>query len=130
MIYVGKKDFERQIALLTFVAKSQELNVCAWLYPESNVTKLAGIEVTDNPLLLSLITTYENGFSPRCTACIPASGVSIRSFGTAYAEMKKNCDSLALYRISHRAWLAATIRHEGLCLVQDDSLLNSLTLAE
>jgi hypothetical protein len=129
MIYVEEKDFYRQIELLSFVVSSHDLNICAWLYPESIATELAGIEVTDNPLSLSPVTTYENGVSPKCTAFVPASSESISLFGSAYVELKKNCDSLALYKNNESSWLTATIGHEGMCLVQDESLLNNLTQA-
>ncbi len=126
MIYVEEKDFGRQIKLLSFLADRQSSNVCAWLYPESKVTDLAGYEVTDNPLNLSPVTTYENGYSPKCTVLVTALN---NSFGESYLELKKNCDSLALYKNNETSWLAATIGHEGMCLVQDDTLLNSLIQA-
>ena len=129
MIYVEEKDFNRQIELLEFIASSQDLNICAWLYPESNVTELVGIEVSDNSQGFIPVTTYENGFSPKCTALVLATPGSIRSFGSAYSELKKNCDSLAIYKKNQFNWFAATIGHEGMCLVQDNSLLKRLTQA-
>jgi hypothetical protein len=129
MIYVEEKDFNRQIELLEFVARYRDSSICAWLYPESRVAELVGIEVTDNPRGFVPVTTYEDGFLPKCTAPILATSKSIRAFGSAYSELKKNCDSLALYQKNQSSWLAATIGHEGMCLVQDDSLLNSLIQA-
>lgn len=129
MIYVEERDFKRQIELLAFIAGSQDLNICAWLYPESSNSELAGFAVTDNPLSLVPVTTYENGFSPKCTVYTPAKVAAINSFGAAYIELKKSCDSLALYKNGQSSWLAATIGHEGMCLVQDESLLNSLIQA-
>lgn len=129
MIYVEEKDFDRQIELLLFLADSIELDICAWLYPESAATKLAGFEVTENPSSLTPVTTYENGYSPKCTLPTLASNSTIGAFGASYSELKKNCDSLALYKKSESSWLAATIGHEGMCLIQDESLLNSLTSA-
>lgn len=129
MIYVEKNSFNRQIELLEFVASIQDLNVSAWLYPESSVMELAGIEVTDNLLSLVPVTTYENGFSPRCTAPISASCENIQLFSKSHEALKKNCDSLALYKNNNSSWLVATIGHEGMCLVQDESLLNDLLQA-
>ncbi|WP_101757327.1 hypothetical protein [Oceanicoccus sp. KOV_DT_Chl] len=129
MIYVEEKDFSRQIQLLSFLAGSTELSICAWLYPESSASKLASFEVTENTKSLIPVTTYENGFQPNCTSLVPANESSINTFRSAHSELKKNCDSLALYKNSESSWLAATIGHEGMCLVQDDNLLNSLLQA-
>ncbi len=129
MIYVEEKDFDRQIQLLYFLASSGDLTICAWLYPESNATELAGFSVTDNPSSLTPVTTYENGVLPKCTVPTIASKKIIKSFGASYTELNQNCDSLALYKKSESSWVAATIGHEGMCLVQDNTLLNSLTQA-
>jgi hypothetical protein len=129
MIYVEEKDFNRQLELLSFLATSLDLNICAWLYPESTAKELAGIAVTNNPLSLSPVTTYENGFSPKCTSPTAATKSTLDSFGSSHTELKKNCDSLALYKNNQSSWLATTIGHEGMCLVQDESLLTSLTQA-
>ncbi len=129
MIYVEEKDFDRQIQLISFLASSGNLTICAWLYPESDATELAGFAVIANPSLLTPVTTYENGVLPKCTMPTSASEKIIKSFGSSYTDLKKNCDSLALYKESESSWVAATIGHEGMCLVQDDTLLNSLTQA-
>ncbi len=129
MIYVEENDFNRQIEVLAFVASTQDMNICAWLYPESKAVELAGVEVTDNPLSLIPVTTYEDGFMPRCTMLISGSSKNIEKFRAAHTELKKNCDSLALYKGRKSSWLATTIGHEGMCLVQDESLLSSLIQA-
>jgi hypothetical protein len=129
MIYVEEKDFNRQIKLLVFLASSQDLSICAWLYPESTLTKLSGFDVTQNPSSLVPVTTYENGFRPKCTIPISASASKINAFGSSYNELKINCDSLALYKNNETSWFAATIGHEGMCLIQDDLLLNILIQA-
>ncbi len=129
MIYVEEKDFSRQIELLSFIAGPRDLVVCAWLYPEAAVAKLAGFEVTENPDSLSPITSYEHGFQPKCTTPVAANESNIEAFRSAYSELKNSCDSLALYEKSKSSWLAATIGHEGMCLVQDESLFKSLVQA-
>lgn len=129
MIYVEEKNFNRQIEFLEFIAGSQDLYICAWLYPESNLTVVGGVAVTDNPRSLIPVTTYEDSFSPKCTEIIPASKKNIDIFSSSYSELKKNCDSLALYKNNQLSWLAVTIGHEGMCLAQDESLLTSLTQA-
>ncbi|OUR71125.1 hypothetical protein A9Q78_10475 [Methylophaga sp. 41_12_T18] len=129
MIYVEEKDFNRQIELLSYISSGKDLNVCAWLYPESDALKLAGSDVIENNISLIPVTTYENGFIPKCTAPVKASIDSINLFSAAFNELKKHCDSLALYKNNESSWLVATIGHEGMCLVQDDSLLSNLIQA-
>ena len=129
MIYLDEKEFNRQIELLLFVSRSKNLNICAWLYPESDTLKLAGYDVVENNLSLIPVTTYENGFIPKCTNPVKASIDSINLFSVAYNELKKHCDSLALYEHNKPSWLVATIGHEGMCLIQDDSLLHNLIQA-
>ena len=129
MIYVEEKSFKRQIKLLAFIANNQNLEICAWLYPESDATEIAGYEVTDNPLFLKPITTYRNGILPRCTVSKPATLETISSFGAAYTELVKQCDSLALYEKGLSSWVAATIGHEGVCLVKNETLLKGIIQA-
>jgi len=129
MIYVEEKDFNHQIKLLAFLASSQNLSICAWLYPESALTKLLDFDITENANSLVPVTSYENGFNPKCTTLISASISNINVFGSSYNELKLNCDSLALYKNNEPSWFAATIGHEGMSLIQDDLLLNSLIQA-
>ena len=129
MIYIEEKDFNRQIELLSYISSGKDLNVCAWLYPESDALKLAGSDVIENNFSLIPVTVYENGFIPKCTTPVKASIDSINVFGAAFNELKKHCDSLALYKNNESSWLVATIGHEGMCLVKDDSLLNNLIQA-
>lgn len=129
MIYIEEKEFERQIELLSYLANSSNFNVCAWLYPESTVSELAGFEITDNKEMLTPVTTYEGGFLPKRTKLIPAIGNILPMFNSSKDELKANCDSLALYKDNEPSWYAATIGHEGMCLVQDDTLLEKLVSA-
>ena len=88
MIYVEEKDFNRQIELLLNISSGKDLNVCAWLYPESDALTLAGSDVIENNLSLIPVTTYENGFIPKCTTPIKASIDSIHLFSAAFNELK------------------------------------------
>jgi hypothetical protein len=75
------------------------------------------------------VTKYENGFIPRNTSLVPANKESIGRFAGATAELKKNCDSVTLYKNGKSSWLLATIGHEGMCILQDNTLLTSLVKA-
>ncbi len=126
MIYVEEKKFNRQVELLSFIANESDYNICAWLYPESSATEIAGYPITDNSAGLIPVTTYENGHVPVCTLLVPADSVSIDAFSSAKVELKKNADSLTLYKSNESNWSVATIGHEGMCLVEDDNLLTNL----
>jgi len=126
MIFVEEKGFNHQIALLSFLAELGDYNVCAWLYPEQAASELIGLSVSDNPLGLTPITTYGNGHKPRCTELLPASKANFKLFSVAKEEVLKKCDTLALYKVDQVNWAASTVGHEGMCLVQDDRLLNGI----
>lgn len=126
MIYVEEKDFARQMELLSFLAQTTDLNVCAWLYPESSATTIAGNIVIENSLNLVPVTTYENGHLPSLTQFVKANQSSISKYSAAQTELKKNCDSVTLYKENDLSWFAATIGHEGMCLVQDNKQITNL----
>lgn len=75
------------------------------------------------------VTIYGTGIKPRHTKPVEASALNITAFGEAVSDIAANCDSLALYGEEEESWFAATIGHEGMCLVQDESLLSSLSEA-
>ena len=129
MIYVEEKSFDRQLELLVYLSKSEPLMICAWLYPESKVSHLAGLKVSTGESELVAVTSYDNGFRPKHTELVFASSVHISALRDAAVELKDNCDSLALYKENEQSWHAATIGHEGMCLVQSSSLCQELVLA-
>ena len=129
MIYVEEKSFDRQLELLAYLSKSEPLMICAWLYPESKVSHLAGFKVSTGESGLVAVTSYQNGFRPRHTELVSASPAHISTLRDAAVELKDNCDSLALYKENEQSWYAVTIGHEGMCLIQSPSLLQELVLA-
>jgi hypothetical protein len=129
MIYIVEKDFNHQMELLSFLAHTNELNVCAWLYPESSATTIAGNIVIENSLNFVPVTTYENGHLPGLTQFAKATKNNLSEYSAAQAELEKNCDSLALYKENDLFWFAATIGHEGLCLVRNNTQLTRLVKA-
>jgi hypothetical protein len=129
MIYISEKSLSRQIELLTHVAGTQEMLICAWLYPESTATAIAGFPTAFTCSNLEPITTYEDSVSVVHTQLAPASAANISSYKAAESELIAHCDSLALHREGESSWFAATIGHEGMCLVKEQSLLPSLIAA-
>ena len=129
MIYIEEKSFNRQLELVSYLSNLEQLKICAWLYPESTVGSLAGFNVSLCESWLVAVTSYADGFRPLHTELIPASPANISALVNAALDLKDNCDSLALYKDNEKSWYAATIGHEGMCLVQNRSLLQGLVRA-
>ena len=129
MIYVEENDFNRQIELLGFLAESQSYSICAWLYPESKASELAGFKVCSGNTAIEQITTYSDGVHPKHTELAPATKANIKAYLEAENELKTNCESLVLYSEQSSNWIAATIGHEGMCLIKESRLLSGLLSA-
>lgn len=129
MIYIGEKDFGRQIELLSFLAERGDYVICAWLYPEAQAKDLAGFAVIDGFPGLVPPTAYGNDHVAKCTEVVSASEKTLEAFSNAKTSVMRNCDSVALYQRNQLSWAACVIGHEGICLIQDDSLLNELVTA-
>lgn len=50
MIYIEETSFERQISLLKYLSKIEELEIIMWLYPESKSRNLCGIKLAPKGL--------------------------------------------------------------------------------
>lgn len=124
MIYVQEKTFEKQIELLSYLSENEKLNICGWLFPESNEKMVLGNPVVRSEL--EAVTTYSDGFKPYHTQPQVCSIDYISQIVASKKSIVAHCDSLALYRQGTKNWLAATIGHEGMCLVRDNTLLNQL----
>ena len=127
MIYVQEKDFPRQIELLGFISSIQPLSICAWQYPESKEKTILNISLQRSEL--EPVTTYENGFVPFHTEPAQCTTEFLKTVKSSKQSIASNCDSSALYSSGSNSWFAATIGHEGMCLVKDHALLNKLLSA-
>ena len=124
MIYVEEKDFDRQIDLLEAMSKDEEYSVCAWLYPEASAKEVAGIAIVKTDL--EPVTTYGDGFKPFHTELVHLNSSYLSQFKSCQQDLIDYCDSLAIYKGKSTTWAAATIGHEGMCLVRDVKKLNKL----
>ena len=129
MIYISESSFTRQIELLAHLAETHQMMICAWLYPESTANEIAGFPIIRAPSNLEPITTYEEGVCTGHTKLIRALVENISSYKAAETALVTHCDSLALYKVGESSWFAATIGHEGMCLIKEPSLLPSLVAA-
>jgi hypothetical protein len=124
MIYVEERDFDRQIEVLETMSKDEEYSVCAWVYPEAPVKEIAGIAVVKTEI--EPVTTYGDGFKPFHTELAPLNSSYLLKFKSNQQDLIDHCDSLAIYKGKSTNWAAATIGHEGVCLVRDVTQFNKL----
>ena len=127
MIYVQEKDFSRQIELIGFLSSLLPLSICAWQYPESKVKTLLNSSLQRSNL--EPVTTYENGFVPFHTQLVNCTKSTLETIQSSLSVLTSNCDSLALYKNGYTNWVAATIGHEGMCLVKDNELYAKIKAA-
>jgi len=126
MIYVEEKDLEHQLKLLSFLTSLDTYELVIWFYPESIINKIATHEAIENHPPFESVTTYEEGISAKRTKPIPANAELISNIASNKQAISKNIDSLALYKPSNHEWAACTIGHEGMSLIKDSALINTL----
>jgi len=124
MLYIDELNFQRQIDLLAFISSNSTLSICAWLYPESKASMIAGQKVTETSI--QAVTEYDDGFKPRHTELTICNVELLNLILSSKNEVFKNCDSFALYSDDKSHWEVATIGHEGMCLVKNVTLLGQL----
>lgn len=120
MIYIKENGFKRQMALLKLLAQRESYSICAWLYPESKAKTIAGYDLMNSNL--EPVTTYSDGTISKHTQPVICTPSALESFAEAKNKLVKNVDSLILYREGETEWFAATIGHEGMCLIRDKDL--------
>ncbi|HEY7884779.1 MAG TPA: hypothetical protein VIC08_07500 [Cellvibrionaceae bacterium] len=125
MLYIQEKSFIGQIKLLSTLVNLGDFKLCAWLYPESQRNTLAGFMVVPHQGFKP-VTTYEDGIIPSRTELIQATESTLSAFRESKSEIQAHCDSITLYIDGQFNWHAATVGHEGMCLVQDDRYLSQL----
>lgn len=125
MLYIEESSYHRQVAALRILADRDNAFLCLWLFPESDENAVAGYEVTPAQGL-EPVTTYGDGTVPSRTQLIPASEEAFSALLAHEAQIKASCDSIALYSGSQASWYAATVGHEGMCIVREETSLSSL----
>ncbi|EPZ2383029.1 hypothetical protein ACXLPV_004829 [Vibrio parahaemolyticus] len=126
MLYINEVGFERQIELLKFISNQSTFAVCLWLYPDSNVLTIAEQKVIENSGSIQPITEYSHGVIPKHTELKNCTTDFLNLLLSFKNEVIENCDSIALYNENNSNWAVATIGHEGMSLVRDITLLDSL----
>jgi len=124
MIYIEEHSFEKQISILNFLSDTEELEIIMWLFPESKHRSFCDISLAPRDLLEGKpATTYSDDFQAKKTKRIKATKNLFDKIQNEKKTITENCDSLVLYRPKTKQWLACTIEHENILMIDDDSLL-------
>ncbi|MEH6448471.1 MAG: hypothetical protein V7765_07360 [Oleispira sp.] len=128
MIYLEEKWFSKQMDFLKFFLETGEFEVIIWMYPESKFSHLSGLSLESGADILGKpVTIYEDGHVPSRTERQPLTKYLIDLVEINRRNVSRNVDSFVIYNADEFEWLACTIGHEGMCLVQDESKINDLT---
>jgi len=127
MIYVEEKWFSRQIDFLRFFLGERDLEIIFWMYRESKFTHLSGITIERGSNIPGHpVTTYDDGTISSRTIRQPLTVELITLVENNRRNVSRNVDSIVLYEPSKHEWLACTIGHEGMCLVNDDAYIEKM----
>ena len=127
MIYIKEYSFEKQISILDFLSNQEELDIIIWLFPESKNRNFCNINLAPKGLMEGKpITTYDDNFQAKRTKRVKVTKDLISKIQNEKKSISENCDSLALYRPKSEEWLACTLEHENIVLINDDNLLESI----
>lgn len=103
-------------------------DIVIWLYPESNINEIFNLELSSSRQEnLEPVTTYQEGIAARRSERLNCDKEILDLILRNSSLISKNVDSLCLYRKESMNWVSATIGHEGMSLVRDDSLLDQLS---
>ena len=128
MIYIELDSFEKQISILNFLSEREELEIIMWLLPESKIQNFCNINLAPKNLLEGEpVTTYDDDFRANKTKRAKATKELFSKIQSEKKAITENCDSLVLYRPKTKQWLACTIGHERIILIDDNSLLETLS---
>ena len=130
MIYVEENWFSKQIDFLRFFLEQDDFEIIIWMYPESKFSHLFGLSLERQENLSGEpVTAYEDGQLSSRTTRQPLTKELVGLAENNRRNVSRNVDSFAIYKSGEYGWLACTVGHEGMCLVQDESKLNNLISA-
>lgn len=128
MIYIKEESFDKQISILHFLSKKEELDIIMWLFPESKIRSLCDINLAPKNLQEGdPVTIYDDDLQVKKTRRVKTTESLFIKMQNEKKTITENCDSLVLYRTQTKKWLACIIGHEYIVLVDDDSLLDTVT---
>jgi len=128
MIYIEEHSFEKQISILNFLSEREDLEIIMWLFPESKTRSFCTINLAPKDLLEGEpVTTYGDDFLAKRTKRVKATKELFSKIQNERKTIAENCDSLVLYRPQTKKWLACTIEHEHILMIDDNDLLETLS---
>ncbi len=127
MIYLKENKFDRQLDLLGYFLAIGDFDLIIWFFTESKSKGICNLGLAPKDLIEGeQVTSYGDGFKPQRTIRTKLTTDLLAKIRNAARDIQANCDSLALYPADKKNWIACTIKHEGMCLVSDDSLIDVL----
>lgn len=125
MLYVEEKSFDRQLNLLARVTKNRGYDLVLWLYPESSLNEIFGVQLgIDSSEDLEPVTTYEDGVVAKRSPRLRCEEAIFKDLAQNKKLVSKNFDSVCVYETGKKSWLFCAIGHEGMGLVRDESLFD------
>jgi hypothetical protein len=127
VLYVAEREFNRQVLFVSNLLGRTQLEMVIWLYPESSVDRVAGLDASSPSAVNAIpVTTYPNHVVGRCTRRIQITDDLIENICRDERYLAAECDSFCIYFPGRAEWVASVILHEGVILIRDSSLLFNL----
>jgi hypothetical protein len=127
MLYIQEKNYRKQIELLRFLNRRDGYDFIVWLYPESKLKHLFGHQLCKGTNFEGLpITKYDSDAVVKRTCRTRIYELFMDEMNKYKRIYSNNCDSCVLYKPGEYDWFAAVIGHEGVCIVNDDRMINEL----
>jgi len=128
MIYIENLTFDKQLSVLKYLSKIEELEMIIWLFPESKIRSICGINLAPRNLIEGeSVTTYDDGYVTHKTKRLKVTVDLLDKIQNAKEKIFSDCDSLVLYRPKHKQWMSCLITNENIVMVNDDSLFTMMT---
>lgn len=127
MIFIQEREYGRQIDLIETLSNMFECDLVAWVYPDSKIDLLFEIPLQEASLInADPCTTYEGQLKVRCTPRMPITDDFVKIMRDDKKTVDLYCDSLCIYSVNDRKWLACIVGHEGMILVDRSDLFGAL----
>ena len=100
MIYIKEESFDKQISILHFLSKKEELDIIMWLFPESKIRSLCDINLAPKNLQEGdPVTIYDDDLQVKKTRRVKTTESLFIKMQNEKKTITENCDSLVLYHL-------------------------------
>ena len=127
MIYIENLTFEKQIPILKYLCKIEELDIIIWLLPESKAESICEINLAPiDTIEGEPVTTYCDGDISNKTERTKVTMTLLEKIKNSKEYILMNSDSLVFYKQNDKQWLSCVIGNENILMISDDSLLATI----